>query len=89
MAQTSISIRIDEDIKKEAEILFNNLGMNMTTAVNIFVRQALNERAIPFKIKENTPNNETLEAMKEAEQIIKSGQRRFNNANEMFKDLGI
>lgn len=89
MAQTSISIRIDEDIKKEAEILFNNLGMNMTTAVNIFVRQALNERAIPFKIKENIPNNETLEEMKEAEQIIKSGQRRFNNANEMFKDLGI
>lgn len=59
MAQTSISIRIDEDIKKEAEILFNNLGMNMTTAVNIFVRQALNERAIPFKIKENIPNETT------------------------------
>lgn len=94
MAQTSINIRIDEDIKKEAETLFANLGMNISTAVNIFVRQALNERGIPFKIKEatddfyNKPNNETLEAMQEAEQISKSG-KGFNSPEEMFEDLGI
>lgn len=63
--------------------------MNISTAFNIFVRQALNEIAIPFKIKENIPNETTIKATEEIEQIIKSGQHRFNNADEIFKDLGI
>jgi DNA-damage-inducible protein J len=50
MAQTSINIRIDEDIKKQADSLFSDLGMNMSTAFNVFVRQALREQGIPFEI---------------------------------------
>jgi DNA-damage-inducible protein J len=50
MAQTNINIRIDEGLKTQAESLFNELGMNMTTAFNIFVRQALRQRKIPFEI---------------------------------------
>ena len=48
MAQ--INFRIDDKVKREAESLFNSLGMNTTTALMIFIRQALTERAIPFAI---------------------------------------
>lgn len=51
MAQTNLTIRIDEDIKSEAEILFNRIGLNMSSAINIFFRQALRMQAIPFELK--------------------------------------
>ena len=51
MAQTNLTIRIDEGLKREAETLFNRIGMNMTVAINIFFRQAVREQAIPFELK--------------------------------------
>jgi len=57
MGQTNINIRIDEDLKKEAERLFGELGMNMTTAVNIFVRQSVRMGKIPFEL--TTRSDET------------------------------
>ena len=53
MAQTSVNIRIDKDVKKQAEALFKLLGLNMTTAFNMFIRQAIRQRAIPFEISIN------------------------------------
>ncbi len=47
---TNITIRMDSEIKAQAEILFGELGMNLTTALNIFVRQSLREGRIPFEI---------------------------------------
>ena len=47
---TNLNIKIDRDLKLKADRLFNEMGMNLTTAVNVFVRQAVLERAIPFKI---------------------------------------
>jgi len=52
MAQ--VNIRIDENLKQEADSLFNELGLNMTTAVNIFIRQAVRQGRIPFEITINT-----------------------------------
>lgn len=49
--QINVNIRLDKDIKEQADSLFNELGFNLTTAVNAFIRQALRERAIPFKIE--------------------------------------
>jgi DNA-damage-inducible protein J len=51
MAQTNLTIRIDESIKREAESLFNRIGLNMSTAVNVFFRQAIREQSIPFELK--------------------------------------
>lgn len=89
MANTSMNIRMDAEVKKQAEALFNEIGMNMTTAINIFLRQSIRENGIPFKLKINQPNTETLESIKEGERIIKEGKPRFNTADEMFADLGI
>ena len=69
MPTTNITIRMDSELKTRAEHLFDELGMNMSTAFNIFVRQALREGGIPFRITADTPNRETLKAMQEAERI--------------------
>ena len=51
MAQTSLTIRIDEDIKRDAESLFNKIGLNISSAINVFFRQAIREQSIPFELK--------------------------------------
>jgi len=51
MGQTNLTIRIDEGIKREAEILFNRIGLNMSSAINVFFRQAIREQSIPFELK--------------------------------------
>lgn len=79
---------MDNELKAAAEALFDELGMNISTAFNIFVRQALRERGIPFRITENTPNNETVSAMLEAERIAKdSSVKGYHNVDELFADL--
>lgn len=55
MAQTTINIRMDEELKKEAEKLFADFGMNMTTAVTIFAKAVVRERRIPFEIAASDP----------------------------------
>ena len=55
MATTSMNIRTDSAIKKQAEDLFADLGLNMTTAVNMFLRQAIREQSIPFGITKKSP----------------------------------
>ncbi len=89
MANTSMNIRMDSEVKQKAEALFGEIGMNMTTAINIFLKQAIRENGIPFELKINQPNHETIEAIAESEKIIKSGKSRFDTAEEMFADLGI
>ena len=68
---TSISIRMDSDLKAQADRLFGELGMNLTTAFNIFVRQSLRVGRIPFDVSLNQLNRETISAMLEAERIGK------------------
>ena len=51
MAQTNLTIRIEENLKHDAEILFSKIGMNMSTAINIFFRQAVRAQEIPFELK--------------------------------------
>jgi DNA-damage-inducible protein J len=51
MPQTNLTIRIDESIKQEAEALFNKIGLNMSSAINVFFRQAIRQQAIPFELK--------------------------------------
>ena len=68
---TNISIRMDTELKSAADSLFEELGMNLSTAFNIFVRQALREGGIPFMISQGSPNKETVAAMLEAERIAK------------------
>ena len=65
----NLSIRIDKNLKIQADELFAELGMNMTTAFNIFVRQSVRQGKIPFEITLNKPNAETLAAIREIEEM--------------------
>ena len=50
MPSTSVTIRLDENLKKQAEILFSDMGLNMTTAFTIFVKAVVRQNKIPFEI---------------------------------------
>ena len=85
---TNISIRMDADLKAQADALFAELGMNLSTAFNIFVRQSLWEGRIPFDISLNQPNKETVVAMLEAERIAKDPNAKgYDDLEKLFADL--
>ena len=70
MATTNLNIRTDKDIKDQAEEIFNELGLNMTTAVNMFLRTAIRERGIPFELKLEIPNETTAAAISEGRKLL-------------------
>ena len=79
---------MDSDLKAQADALFSELGMNLTTAFNIFVRQSIREGGIPFEISINQPTKETSAAMLEAERIAKDPSvKGYNDLGELFADL--
>ena len=85
---TNISIRMDSELKAQADALFNELGMNLSTAFNIFVRQSLREGRIPFSISLDAPNQETIAALREAERIAKDPSvKGYTDLDELFADL--
>ena len=87
---TNISIRMDSELKAAAEALYEELGMNLSTAFNIFVRQSLREKGIPFVITADVPNRETVSALLEAERIAKdSSVKGYNDVDELFADLDL
>ncbi len=69
MATTNLNIRTDKEIKKQAELIFSELGLNMTTAINMFLRTIIREQGIPFVLKLNTPNECTIAAIEEGRKI--------------------
>ena len=69
MESVNMTIRMDKELKKQAENLFDDLGMNMTTALNVFLRQAVREQRIPFAVSRDVPNAETLEALDEVRRM--------------------
>ncbi|WP_411347818.1 type II toxin-antitoxin system RelB/DinJ family antitoxin [Paenibacillus sp. WLX2291] len=86
MSQTNINIRVDEELKREAESLFSELGMNMSTAVNIFIRQSVRQGKIPFEITTQTDpfyNPANLKRLRESIQQMESG----NSIHKSYKDL--
>ncbi len=85
---TNISIRMDADLKAQADELFAELGMSLSTAFNIFVRQSLREGGLPFEVKLDRPNKETVAAMLEAERIAKDPSvKGYRNLDELFAEL--
>ena len=88
---TSMNIRMDKDIKKQAQELFSKFGLDMTTAINMFLRQAIREQRIPFEVRlsTSTPNEETLEAIEEVKSMKKDTSigKSYDNVDIMMKEL--
>lgn len=70
MAATNLNIRTDKAIKEQAEQIFNELGLNMTTAINLFLRTAIREHGIPFELKLDVPNDTTAAAIEEGRNLL-------------------
>ncbi len=86
MPMVSTSIKIDAETKKEAQELFKDLGINLTTAVNIFLKQAVREQGLPFYVGKTKYKDEVYQAMKDAEQG-KNLSKGYDNVKEMFEDI--
>ena len=89
MATSPTQIRIDSNVKTEANELFKNLGIDMSSAVNIFLRQCILNGGLPFKVEIPKFNAETLAAMEEARDIMsgKIQATSYNTADELFEDM--
>ena len=88
MASTSMNIRMDSEIKKQAQELFSQFGLDMTTAINMFLRQSIREQAIPFELKVNIPNEMTMKAFEEGEELLNNpNSQKFSSIEALFEDL--
>ena len=87
-ATTPTQIRIDKNVKEQANALFANLGLDMSSAVNMFLRQCILRGGLPFAVEMPQYNQETLNAMAEARKISKdSSVPGYNNMTDLIKAL--
>lgn len=89
MAATSITMRIDENLKTQLQELVSNLGMDMTTFFTITAKQAVREQRIPFEITMDVPNVETIAAIKEVEEMKKqpNSYKSYDDVDAMMEEL--
>ena len=89
MATTNINVRVDSALKQDAEALFNDLGLNMSSAINMFLRSAINHNGIPFEIKRPIPNAETMAALNEYENMKKNPEnyKRYSSFDEILDEV--
>lgn len=84
MATTNLNIRTDKAIKDQAEAIFNELGLNMTTAVNMFLRTAIRENGIPFDLRLDVPNEATASAIEEGRRLMADPSApRYSSMDEL------
>lgn len=94
----NMSFRVDKDLKKEADKLFKELGLNTSVALNMFLTQSVKEQALPFVPtnndcplckKYNKPNRKLKKALKEADDIIsgKIESKGYHNVDEFMEDM--
>lgn len=86
---TNLNVRVDSTLKQESDLLFKDLGLNMTTAINMFLTKCVKTASIPFKIEEPKPSKELRRALKEAKYMEKhpGKYKSYNTVKELFADL--
>ena len=83
-----IQVRVDEDIKTEVDDLFSELGFDTPTAIRIFLKKALEYQGLPFDVKKSIPNKETINAMKEAEELNQDpNAKRYSSFSELLTEV--
>lgn len=84
---SSVSFRIDTNLKNQADTLFASLGLNMTAAFNMFLRQSVREGRIPFEVTINTPNRDTVAALIETLQLANDPTTKIYNVEDALIEL--
>jgi len=86
MGTTNINIRVDSEVKQKAEAIFNELGLNMSTAMNMFLRHSIRYGGIPFDLRLDLPNEETQAAIDEVNKNINMS-KSFDSVRSLMEDL--
>lgn len=90
MTTINLNIRTDKMIKEQSEQIFKELGLNMTTAVNMFLKTAIRERGIPFSLKIDTPNEVTKAAIEEGRRLMAdSSAPRYSSMKALKEALEV
>ena len=85
---TTFSVRMDNEIKKECESIYAELGINLTTAINVFLRKSISAGGFPFDVRLDTPNRETAAAIAEAERIARDRSiKKYADGEEALAEL--
>lgn len=89
MATANINVRVDANLKKEAEALFGDLGLNMSSAITLFLKSAINHDGIPFEIRRHRGNAETWAALAEYEEMKSHPEKykRYQSFSDVLKDI--
>lgn len=87
MSKMSISIRLDSEVKEQAQQVFSNLGMDMTTAINIFLRQAIQYQGLPFDVRLDE-NRKLLQVLTDLDQNRNMSQS-FESVSDLMEDLRV
>ena len=85
MPKTSMSIRLDSEVKEQAQQVFNHLGMDMTTSINIFLRQAIQYQGLPFDVRLDE-NQKLLQVLTDVDQNRNMSQS-FESVSDLMEDL--
>lgn len=87
--QTNINFRCDSDLKTNAENLFNDLGISMSAALTMFLKQAVREQRIPFVLRRDIPNATTIKALDEyqAMKSDKTSYKRYSSFDDVLKEI--
>lgn len=88
MGKVNVTIRMDKELKKEADQVFHELGMSFTTAVTLFTKQCVRDRELPFEPMLE-PNKTTIKALKELDRMINHPEeyKRYNSFKEFLEEL--
>lgn len=86
---TNLNVRVDSTLKEEADSLFNRLGLNMSTAVNMFLTKCVKTSSIPFRVEDPKPSRKLRKALKEADKMMEHPEKykSYDNVDDLFKDL--
>ena len=89
MNDVNLNVRVNSKLKSDSDRLFKSLGLNMSTAINIFLTKCVKTSSIPFAIEEDNPSEKLIRALKEADYIEKHPNefRGYNNIDELFEVL--
>lgn len=85
---TDVLLKIDTNLKNNAEAIFSKFGFNFDSAINMFLRHTVYDGNLPFNINDEIPNEETLAAMKEAELLINDpNTKKYNSFQEIIDEI--
>ena len=89
MAASSVTIRVDSEVKEGASRIAEHFGFDLSSVTRAFYKQMIRENRIPLNLSDPQPNADSLESIREADALIEAGGAGYKSADEMFAAMGL